>query len=198
MSFGTVAKAIVAPIFKIFYPMQIEGLEYYDMKNPFVLCANHQSNLDVFSLYIASPRQVHFMAKAELFKHKPLAWLFRKLGAFPVKRNQTDITAIKNALKVLKDGHVLGIFPQGTRVEEIEDDGAKAGAVVIANKAKVPVIPAAIITKYKIFKPIKVKFGKPMLMQTKDGKMTNEELKQSAAEMMRHIRLLWEEGTSGN
>lgn len=193
MSFGMVIRAVVAPFFKLFHPMQVEGLEDYDMENPFVLCANHQSNLDVFSLYIASPRQVHFMAKEELFHCKPFAWILRKLGAFPVKRNQTDISAIKNALKVLKEGKVLGIFPQGTRAEEIEDDGAKAGAVMIAGKAKVPILPAAIITDYKLFKPIRVRFGKPIFLNT-ESRLTPEETKEAVRNMMHQIRMLWEGG----
>lgn len=194
MSFGMIIRAIVAPFFKILHPMKIEGLENYAMDKPFVLCANHQSNLDVFSLYIASPRQLHFMAKEELFRFKPLGWLLKKMGAFPVRRNQTDITAIKNALKVLKDGNILGIFPQGSRMESIEADDAKAGAVLIAGKARVPILPAVIITNYKLFHPVKVKFGKMMEIAPNGERLSNDEIKEKAVSVMEQIRVMWEEG----
>lgn len=188
MKLGRVLKAIINPIYRLFQPLYVEGLENFDMKKPFILCANHISNWDVVALYLACPRCINFMAKAELFKFKPLGWLLKKLGAFPVRRGENDITAIKTAMKVLKDGEVLGIFPQGTRTDN-DDDQAKGGAVLIASKTNVPVVPAAIITEYKIFRPVRIVIGAPIDM-TSDHRLSGEEIQQKADEIMKEIKIL--------
>ena len=187
MKLGRVLKAIINPIYRLFQPLYVEGLENFDMNKPFILCANHISNWDVVALYLACPRLINFMAKAELFKFKPLAWLLKKVGAFPVRRGENDITAIKTAMKVLKDGEVLGIFPQGTRTDN--DDQAKGGAVLIASKTNVPVVPAAIVTEYKIFRPVHIIIGEPMDMSA-DHRLTSEEIQQKADEIMKQIKTL--------
>lgn len=188
MKLGTVVKAIVNPIYRLFQPIYVDGLENFDMEKPFILCANHMSNWDVVALYLACPRLINFMAKAELFKFKPLGWLLYKVGAFPVRRGENDITAIKTAMKVLKDGEVLGIFPEGTRSNG-EDAQAKGGAVLIASKTNVPIVPAAIIADYKIFRPVHIKIGEPMDMSA-DHRLTGEEIQQKADEIMKQIKIL--------
>ena len=187
MKLGKVLKVILGPVYRLFQPLYVEGIENIDMEKPFILCANHISNWDVVALYLACPRLINFMAKAELFKFKPLAWLLKKVGAFPVRRGENDITAIKTAMKVLKDGEVLGIFPQGTRTEN--DDQAKGGAVLIASKTNVPVVPAAIITEYKLFKPVRIVIGEPIDMSA-DHRLTGEEIQKKADEIMRQIKFL--------
>ena len=127
------------------------------------------------------------MAKEEMFKFKPLGWFVSKLGAFPVKRGQNDLAAIKTSLKILKNGDVLGIFPQGRRSNTLEEDTAKAGAVLIASKAKVDIIPAAIDTKYRLFKPVKIIFGKHFKVCEEDRKMTMDEIQEKANELMKEI-----------
>lgn len=188
MKLGAVLKAIINPVYRLFQPIYVQGTENFDMEKPFILCANHISNWDVIALYLACPRLINFMAKAELFKFKPFGWLLKKLGAFPVRRGENDITAIKTAMKVLKDGEVLGIFPQGTRSGS-DDEQAKGGAVLIASKTNVPVVPAAIITEYKIFRPVHIVIGEPIDMSS-DHRLTSEEIQQKADEIMRQIKNL--------
>lgn len=187
MTLGKFAKIIISPIYKLFFPIHTEGLENFDLENPFILCANHQSNWDVVALYIACPREIKFMAKEEMFRFKPLGWLVSKLGAFPVKRGQNDLAAIKTALKVLKNGEVLGIFPQGKRLKTLEEDSAKAGAVLIASKSKVNILPAAIDTEYKLFKPVTIRFGKPFVVCEEDRRITMDEIQEKANELMKEI-----------
>lgn len=193
MKLGVVIRAIIKPFYKLFYPLKIEGLENFEKDRPFVLCANHKSNWDVVALYVASPKPICFMAKEELFRFKPLGWLLKKLGAFPVKRNQSDLNAIKTAVATLKRGDVLGIFPQGTRTDDMDDDAAKAGAIVVANMAHVPILPAAIISDYKLFHKTTVKFGKMYHFNEERKKLSNEERQTLAADLMHEIRALWEE-----
>ncbi|MBQ7039162.1 MAG: 1-acyl-sn-glycerol-3-phosphate acyltransferase [Clostridia bacterium] len=184
MKLGAVLKAIINPVYRLFQPIYVEGLENFDMEKGFILCANHISNWDVVALYLACPRLINFMAKAELFKFKPFGWLLKKLGAFPVRRGENDITAIKTAMKVLKDSEVLGIFPQGTRGSD--DDQAKGGAVLIASKTNVPIVPAAIIADYKIFHPVRIIMGEPVDVSA-DHRLTGEEIQQKADEIMQKI-----------
>lgn len=187
MTLGKFFKTAINPLYRLLYPIKIEGLENFDLENPFILCANHQSNWDVVALYLACPREINFMAKEELFRFKPLGWLVSKLGAFPVKRGQNDLSAIKTALRILKNGEVLGIFPQGRRSETLEQDTAKAGAVLIASKAKVNIIPAAIDTEYKLFKPVKITFGKSFVVCEDDKRMSMDEIQDKADELMKEI-----------
>ena len=113
---------------------------------PFIICANHTSLTDPLVAAIAMTRRrlVHFMAKSEFFDIPVFGWLLRKVKAFPVKRGKSDISAIKNSLRILRQGEILGIFPEGTRVDSFDASEAKTGAAMIAAKAMVPVIPVFI------------------------------------------------------
>ncbi|MBM7587010.1 1-acyl-sn-glycerol-3-phosphate acyltransferase [Bacillus pakistanensis] len=132
----------------------------------YVIVCNHSTWLDVlFLAFSVWPRNVHYMAKQELFQLMILKHLLPKIHAFPVNRENPGPSVLKTPLKLLRSGHVVGIFPTGTRTEE--DLALKRGAVTIAYKASVPLIPA----KYdgpKTFKellsrkPIKVYIGKEL------------------------------------
>ena len=87
------------------------------------------------------------MAKEALFHNKALAWLIRKLGAFPVTRGTADIQSVKTAMQVIKEGQNLLIFPEGTRVRRGKPSEPHSGALLIATRMKVPVIPVYLSTK---------------------------------------------------
>jgi len=123
------------------FNLKIEGKESVPKKGPFILAANHLSNLDPPLLATVSPRKVGFLAKEELFKTKIAAFYFKGAGVMPLKRGQNDIRAIRLALKVLKD-RPLTIFPQGTRGSNME--AANSGVGFLCSKAKVPVVAARI------------------------------------------------------
>lgn len=135
---------------------------------PYLVCANHQTALDVVFLCAALRRQQpHFMAKAELFKVPVLGWLVRKLGAFPVARGKGDVGAIKHAIKLLQEGRSVGVFPQGTRMpgKELRDCSVKAGAGMIAARAGVQVLPVYLKMKdrkWRFFRRVDVIVGKPI------------------------------------
>ena len=147
-----------------------------------MLVANHTSNLDVVVLYLSFNRPLNFMAKKELFSFKLLGWILKKLGAFPVDREANDLSALKKAMSVLRHGDVLAIFPQGTRKQTVEVDDAKSGAVLIASKCKVPVLPVAISGTYKFRGKIVINIDKPYYFDP-DKKLSVEECK----EVTKHI-----------
>ena len=174
--FYKVARSILGFFLKLFYRFKITGLENIPINDRLVICANHRSNWDPVLISIAFPRQVHWMAKKELFKNKFLSFLIYKLESFPVDRQDTDITAIKNALRVLKSEKVLGIFPEGKRVDSADLNNAKAGTALLAIKAQSKILPIYIGSTYKLFGKVNINIGKPIdLSDNYNKKLSNEE-----------------------
>lgn len=99
------------------------------------------------------------MGKKELFEKRVLGYVFRKLGAFPVDRQGVSMSAIKSSLAVLNNNGILGIFPEGTRVKEYNEENAKPGIALIANKAKSNIIPFYIKGEYKFRGRLEIYFG---------------------------------------
>ena len=139
-----------------------------ESEGPYVMICNHISNADpVFLCAGKTKQQPHFMAKKELFKIPLLKQLISALGAYPIDRNGADVSAIKNSIKMLKEGKCVGIFPQGHREKGIDPDKAnlKNGAAMITVKAQVTVFPCYIRTKknkFAFFRRIDVYYGKPI------------------------------------
>jgi 1-acyl-sn-glycerol-3-phosphate acyltransferase len=158
-------------LLRIFGGISVEGLEKFPESGGVILAPNHISYLDPPAVGLYIPRQVHFMAKEELFKVPLLgAWMHR-VGAFPVKRGAPDRKAIKHALELLKQGKVVCIFPEGTRSENGELQDPELGIGLIALKSRVPVVPAFIKGTDKVLPrharclyrhPIKIVYGEPM------------------------------------
>ncbi len=107
--------SFIPPLWRFVFRMSIEGPENIPLTGPVLLASNHRSNLDPFFLGVSFPRQVHFMAKAELWKFKPLGRVIDVLGTFPVNRGEADRAAVKRALEMLGAGAVVGMFPEGRR-----------------------------------------------------------------------------------
>jgi len=128
-----------------------------------ILCANHSSNSDavVLALALTNKRHPRFMAKKELESIFFLRWLIKKFGAFFVSRGENDITAIKTSISLLRKGEMLMIFPEGKRVSEKDRAAAKNGAVKLAAKTGVPIVPAYITPQKRFFRKNKVIFGTP-------------------------------------
>jgi 1-acyl-sn-glycerol-3-phosphate acyltransferase len=183
-----IIKFILGPFFKILYRIRVEGRENLPEGGPLIVCANHSSLVDPIILAIVMPYRIYCMAKAELFNNKLFGSFLRALGVFPVKRGEADIKSIKTSLKLLKENKVMGIFPEGTR-NKTGELMAEAGVSMIAIRAQVPVLPIAIVTSYKFFKPTVVRIGEPMdLTQYYDQKLKNEDYHDISLDIMRYIR----------
>ena len=129
--------AIVSRIFKI----EIQGGENLPDSGACMVCINHISLFDPMIIYKTLTRPVVFIGKQELFKIPVVGWYLKSINVIPVKRGSGDIGAVKAALRTLKEGQVLGIFPTGTREKKNPNAEVKGGAAMIALKAGVPVIP---------------------------------------------------------
>ena len=126
------------------------------------------------------------MAKKELFKNKLIGGFLSKLGAFPIDREGNDLAAIKKALKILKNEKVLGIFPEGTRMKEVDYTRIKSGIALIAQKTNSRVLPVYIEGDYKPFRKTRIHFRKPVMIN-KEIKYSPEELENISQDIMRIV-----------
>ena len=182
--------AILRLFVKLIYRIDVTGRDYLNIDNGFVLTANHKSNWDVVVLYAMLNKDLNFMAKAELFENKIFAWILKKFGAFPVKRNTNDIGAVKQALQILNSGKILAIFPEGTRRAELDVDNAKAGAVLFASRCQKPIVPIAIAGEYKLGAKLNIVIGEPVYFAEK--KLSQDELNSNTVTVMKKIKELAE------
>lgn len=170
-----VSKFLIGALRHLFLTLRVTGAEHVPLKGGVVLACNHPGGLDSFALGFACPRQVYYMAKRELFNIHPWVTSFlHGIGAFPVNRGARDTSAIEHATDLLRQGQIVGMFPEGTRNFGRPLRRGKNGAVRIALDAKVPIVPAAVIgiphlhqNWYNPFKrtQLSVQFGEPMQVQ---------------------------------
>lgn len=156
-------RALVYPFVRVLWRVKFENVEAMPKTGGVVLCSNHISALDPIFLGIALKRQVYYMGKQELFKNKFAAKFLRALGAFAVNRGKGDKAALDTGTNIIDEGHVMGIFPEGTRSKTGELLRAKSGTLLIASRANAPILVAAIKTKdqkVRLFRPVTVRFGK--------------------------------------
>ncbi|SCG83359.1 1-acyl-sn-glycerol-3-phosphate acyltransferase [Proteiniborus sp. DW1] len=188
MSLYGFARGLLLVIFRLAFRIELQGIENIPDKGKVIVCSNHVSVLDPIIVGISIPRQIHFMAKKELFQNKFLSSLLGKLGAFPVDRDGADLAAIRNSLKVLKCDNVLGIFPEGTRKKDEDADNAKPGIAMISIKGKAPIIPIYIDTEYKLFRKTRVIIGKPIILEEYyDQKLNMDNYKELSRQVMTTI-----------
>ena len=183
---------IISWFFYVFFFLKVTGRENIP-DHAAMVCSPHSSALDPLFLSVAygAHHQIHYMAKIELFKG-PLGKIITKLGAFPVNRGHGDAGAVVTAIQILKSGLNVGVFPEGTRVKHDGEKPAKTGAIRIAEKANCPIVPVYYPRKKRVFSRVRVIIGEPYYVNPDKRKLTNEEYKELAAELMEKIRLLGE------
>lgn len=178
-------------LLRIFYGFRIYGTEHALTTGPAIYAGNHTSNFDPLVLGVAIPRYSRFIAKKELFRNRVIGWYLRQLGAFPVDREKADLEAMRTSIKVVKAGGALGIFPEGTRNKTGKLGKAQPGAVMIALKAKAPIVPCAITNSGK--RPTIVRFGRPIALDEYfDRKLSKEEMEEIGGLLMSEIGRLLE------
>lgn len=166
-----IVRFLIKKSLEICCKLEFRGLDNLpDSSCRYIIVSNHVSNYDPFAVGVGVPRKVHYIAKKELFDN-PLTYPFVKfLAAFPVDREKVDRKAIKKALAVLKNGGVLGIFPEGGRSKDGKMKKVRGGAAYFSIATDSPIVPAAITgTKNALirkfpprWKKFIVKFGKPI------------------------------------
>ena len=156
------ARAVIYPFFMWLQPVKVVGKENIPEKDAFILCSNHTSMTDPFFKVAIFKRQVHFMAKAELFKIGLFRLVLNTVGTFAVDRGKGDMGAINQAKKLINEGKILGIYPEGTRYKEGPPRKAKSGVAYIAIDTKADILPVSVYRegKYSFFKKTTIRIGK--------------------------------------
>ncbi|WP_314666318.1 lysophospholipid acyltransferase family protein [uncultured Selenomonas sp.] len=183
--------------FYIVFRTRVYGRENIPAEGAVILAANHASNIDPPFMASLIDRPVSYMAKIELFENPIFGAAIRRCHAFPVKRGESDRGAIKTAVTVLKEGRVLGLFPEGTRSKTGELQKAEAGIALIAAMTGAPIVPVAILNTHRIFSngglipQLRIMYGEPI---TFDGdRKSKEALDAFSAEIMAYIARMKDE-----
>ena len=132
------------PLCRLLGGWRVVGQENVPRSGGAVIAANHLSYLDPPAVGSALPRRTYYFAKKELFQIPIFGWLIRRCYAFPVDREIGDVAAFRHAIRLLRAGELLVVFPEGGRSQDGELEEAKVGAAMIASRGHVPVIPCAL------------------------------------------------------
>jgi 1-acyl-sn-glycerol-3-phosphate acyltransferase len=172
----TILERILRPILMFVYRVRITGREHVPESGPCVLAANHVSVMDGFFLGIAVTRQVRFMAKAELHRVPIVKQILEGAGAFPVERGADAGRAVAAGVKLLEQGAVVGVFPEGTSLPD-RKRGYKRGAARLALATGAPLIPVALIGTHLTLEPrthrirlprVRIVIGEPLRVEHQD------------------------------
>lgn len=186
-----VACPLISVFMRIFHPWRTVGLENIP-EGGVLLCGNHTTLGDPIYVICAMLKkwQTRVLAKKELLEIPILGWLIGKAGIIGINRGKADVAALKEALRALKNGEKLLIFPEGTRVKEGQTSEAHTGAAMLATRANVPILPVYIQPQKRIFRKTTVKFGMPYYPEYEGKKPTPEDYQRIADDLMARISAL--------
>ena len=178
--------------FKLLLNLEVVGLENVPLEGPLILMINHTHLIDPAMAGGVMPREVVAMSKIENFRDPILGIIVRLYGAFPVRRGEMDLRALRQALEVLRNGEVLLMAPEGTRSKECRLQPGHDGMTFIALRANAPILPMA-ITGTKDFSSnlkrlrrtdIKIVIGKPFRFRLSGERVRRDVLHQMTEESM--------------
>lgn len=128
-------------LFVVVYQIRVHGLKNYPVHDGFLICANHQSFLDPIVLGVVCPRPINFLGRSNLFRFKPMGWFLKWNDTIPIDRDNNSLGGIKEALRRLKRGESVMIFPEGTRTRDGELQPIKPGFCALARRTRAPLVP---------------------------------------------------------
>jgi len=187
--FYAFAKGVMRILFTILWPLRVTGAENLPESGAAILCGNHKSLLDPLAAGVAVRRPLRFMGKKELFGVPVVRTLIRWLGAFPVDRGNADMAAVRTSLAILKEGGVLGIFPQGGR-EMKGHTAMETGVALIALKSGATVVPMRISERFRPFHRNALTIGKPVDLSAFSIRGGSEALSGATGQIEKAINLL--------
>lgn len=183
----------IAPIVMLLFPVDVQGRENISGE-PVLFCANHSSALDPIMVVCALDRQydLRIMAKQQLMKVPIVGWFIRKIGGFGVDRGNSDINSVKTAIRSLREGWSLLVFPEGTRVKDMASAEVKGGVAMMAIRAGAKLQPVFIEREKRLFRKTRIVFGEAFAPSYTGRKGTAEEYQANAEEVMRRAYKLGE------
>ena len=189
--FFTVVYYLGRALLSVLFPATVEGLDRLP-RNGVLLCPNHSSNWDPILIALRLPvnYRLHIMAKVDLYKNPILAWILRRLGAFPVSRGSSDIQSVKTAMQAIRSGDNLLIFPEGTTIHNGIGyvDGlpahAKGGVAVIGVRTGATLVPVFVDGPKKPFHRTRIIFGEPYTPVYTGHHGTSEEMQKIADDIL--------------
>jgi len=165
-------------LFVLLFGIRVFWRDRVPRKGGVLLVANHQSFLDPVIAAVGLPRRVSYLARSDLFHGKIFTWLISSLGALPMRRGTADTAAVKGAIRMLRAGQAVLVFPEGTRTPDGSVGTFHSGMCMMAARANVPIVPVAIDGAFetwprgrKLFRLgcIRVAYGRPVRVVRKKG-----------------------------
>ena len=187
-------KGFLRTLYRIVFRMEITGEENKTKAGEnggYIICANHVNFLDAVAVVVFSKEKIRFIGKYDLARVGIIRWLEHLFDVIPIKRNTQDLEAMKRCLKALKNGEILGIFPEGTRKGMAKNQKVKNGAAFMAIRSGVPVVPVGISGSFKPFGKVNITYGEPLDMSKYKIKGQEKEgQEQATKEIMDNIVML--------
>lgn len=173
--------------FSLLYPMKVYGKENMPKEGGTVLVCNHFRAIDCGFIARICDKDIKYLAKKEIFKNKLLSKIIRSYGGIPIDRDNPDMKSLLEAIKEIKKGNKLCIFPEGTRNVSGTNDlqEIKGGSIIFSLKAKCPIVPIMMLKKAKIFRKTHIIIGKPFELTEYYGKKLTDEDMKNLAEIVR-------------
>jgi 1-acyl-sn-glycerol-3-phosphate acyltransferase len=190
----SVGRVTIGALVRFLAPLRVYGADRVPDAGGVVVAANHFSWLDPGALGAASPRTLYYLAKVEAHRVQGLGQLIRAFGAIPVRRGESDREAVRTMRQIVRDGHALGMFAEGTRQRSGVPGIVQPGAAMVAITENVPLVPAAIHGSHEWrignFRPVSVAFGAPLTFE--DLPRGGKGYKEASREIEVKIHQLWE------
>ena len=186
----------------VLYRPRVTGRENIPLVGPVLIAPIHRSNVDfVFTLFV-SPRKVFFVAKDGIFKFAPFRVLLLHLGAFPVRRGSADRESMALAEEVLRRGHVLVLFPEGTRKEGRTVEELRDGAMFVAARTGATVVPVGVGGSEKAMPPgkwlprparIRIVIGMPIAPPSNEGRVSRSAITAKSEELRAELERVYQQ-----
>ncbi len=191
------AQTITRVFTSVVFDLKVYGRDNVPADGGALMISNHQSYLDPAILGAQLRRPMSYLAKSELWNNPVFGWVITNLNAFPVRQGAGDVGAIKETISRLQEGHLLNIYPEGSRTEDGELLPIQAGVALVIRKAKVPVVPAVIDGSFQswpkgrtLFRshPIRILIGKPLQLDHLKPREMVEVIDRTFREMLAELR----------
>ena len=194
--YGTV-RTLFRPVGRWYFNLRVEGSEHLP-EGPAILAANHVSWLDPIALGAACPRPIRFLIARSVFERRCSRWFYAGMGTIPVERGSRDTAWFRKALRALREGELVGVFPEGVGLASAQSSREpRSGALLLAALSGAPFVPVGLAGTIQAWPPkvrfprpgsVTVRFGEPFTLWKNGERPRRDELRLSVVHLMERIR----------